>query len=55
MGWHFITFSPEPQPIEKQKMKIKQKADIYSSAETIADRELQPIGIPSVSLLPNLM
>jgi hypothetical protein len=32
MGWNSMNFSPERQPIEKQKMKIKQKADLYSSA-----------------------
>jgi len=32
-----------------------QKADICSSAGTLADSELQPIVIPSASLLPNLL
>jgi len=32
MGWYSMNLSPERQPIEKQKMKIKQKADFYSSA-----------------------
>jgi hypothetical protein len=33
-------------------MKITTKADICSSAETVSDSELQPIAIPSASLLP---
>jgi hypothetical protein len=33
-----------------QKMKLKTLARIYSSAETVADRELQPIALPSAPL-----
>jgi hypothetical protein len=32
--------SPEPQPIEKLMMKITTKAQLYSSAQTKADSEL---------------
>jgi hypothetical protein len=46
MGWYSMNLLPERQPIEKQKMKIKQKADICSSAGTVADSELQPIVLP---------
>ena len=31
--------SPEPQPIEKLKLKITTKAQLYSSAQTKADSE----------------
>ena len=55
MGWYSMLFPPEPQPIEKLKPKISTKADICSSAGTQADSELQPIVIPSASLLPNLL
>jgi hypothetical protein len=41
--------------IEKLQPKVNTKADICSSAGTVADSELQPIIIPSASLLPNLL
>jgi len=50
-----MNFPPERQPIEKLQPKINTKADICSSAGAEADSELQPIIIPSASLLPNLM
>jgi hypothetical protein len=50
-----MNVSPERQPIEKLKPKVNKKANIYSSAGTEADSALQPIVIPSASLLPNLL
>jgi hypothetical protein len=45
-----MSVSPKGQPIEKLPAEGKyKKADIYSSAGTVADSELQPIGV-SVSL-----
>jgi len=56
MGWHFITSSPEPKPIEKTKDEVNNKKLIFIlQLGTIADSELQLIVIPSTSLLPNLM
>jgi hypothetical protein len=55
MGWYSMNVSPERQPIEKLKPKVNTKSRYFSSAGTIADSELQPIVIPSASLLPNLL
>jgi hypothetical protein len=38
-----------------QKMKLRTLARIYSSAETVADRELQPIALPSAPLAAILL
>ncbi|WP_460767852.1 hypothetical protein [Niabella terrae] len=55
MGWYSMNASPGHQPIEKLQPKVNTKADICSSAGTIADSELQPIVIPSDGLLSHLL
>ena len=54
MGWYPMNFPPERQPIEKDEDNNKKLIYILQPG-TIADKELQPIVLPSASLLPNLL